>query len=142
MNRGQAAEPNSVPTKLIIIIIIYILSPRVSAFPSFQPELPVPVRPSRSRPEQNIDPGKFHRFTSNTGIAPLIILVGTGKLPRVLWCQLHDIWFLVQLTVNIFIFYFELLRAELHLLQNRQENAIIWCILVIVTMLLNISCVI
>ena len=44
---------------------------RVSAFRSFQPELPVTARPSRSRQKQNIDLGKLHRFTTNVGIAPL-----------------------------------------------------------------------
>jgi len=65
-------------------------------------------------------------------------MVGTGKLSRVLWCKFHDIWYLVYLTINIFIFDFGLLQAKLHFLQNRQENAVTWCILVIVTMLLNI----
>ena len=69
-------------------------------------------------------------------------MVGTGKLFRVLWYKFHDIWFLVHLTINIFIFDFGLLQAKLHFLQNRQETAVTWCILVIVTMLLNISYVI
>ena len=43
----------------------------VSAFRSFQPELPVTARPSRSRQKQNIDQGKLHRFTSDVGIEPL-----------------------------------------------------------------------
>ena len=50
--------------------------------------------------------------------------------------------FFVHLTINIFIFYFSRLQVKLHFLQKRQENAVTWCILVIVTMLLNISCVI
>ena len=33
-------------------------------------------------------------------------MFGTGKLSRVLWCTFHDIWFLVHLTINIFIFNF------------------------------------
>ena len=57
-------------------------------------------------------------------------MVGTGKLFRVLWCKCHDIWFLVHLTINIFIFDFGLLQAKMHFLQNRQENAVTWCILV------------
>ena len=40
---------------------------RVSAFRSFQPELPVTARPSRSRQKQTIDPGTGHRFTPNIG---------------------------------------------------------------------------
>jgi len=44
---------------------------RVSAFRSFQPELPVTPGPSRSRPKQNAEPGKLHRFTSNVRTAPL-----------------------------------------------------------------------
>ena len=31
-------------------------------------------------------------------------MVGTEKLSRVLWCIFLDIWFLVHLTINIFIF--------------------------------------
>ena len=65
-------------------------------------------------------------------------MVGTGKLFRLLWRKFHDIWFLVHLTINIFILDFGLLQAKLHILQNRQENVVTWCILVIVTMLLNI----
>ena len=38
-------------------------------------------------------------------------MVGTGKLFRVLWCKFHDIWFLVHLTINIFILDFERLQA-------------------------------
>ena len=64
-------------------------------------------------------------------------MVGTGKLSRVLWCKFHDIRFLVHLTINIFMFDFGLLQAKLHFLQNRQENAVTWCILVTVTMLLK-----
>ena len=33
-----------------------------------------------------------------------IIMVGTGKFSRVLWCKFLDIWFLVHLIINIFIF--------------------------------------
>ena len=44
-------------------------------------------------------------------------------------------WFLEHFTINIFIFDFELLQAQLHFIQKRQENAIIWCIWVIVTVL-------
>jgi len=69
-------------------------------------------------------------------------MVETEKLSRVLWCTFLDIWFLVHLTINIFIFDFSRLQAKLHFLQKRQENAVTWCILVLVTMLLNISCVI
>ena len=39
-------------------------------------------------------------------------MVGTGKLCRVLWCKFHDIWFLVHLTINIFIFDFGRLQAK------------------------------
>ena len=35
-------------------------------------------------------------------------MFGTGKLSRVLWCTFHDIWFLVYLTIDIFIFDFGL----------------------------------
>ena len=41
---------------------------RVSAFRSFQPELPITARPRRSRQKQNIDQSKLHRFTSSVGI--------------------------------------------------------------------------
>ena len=47
-------------------------------------------------------------------------MVGTGKLFR---------RFLVHLTINTIIFDFGLLQAKLHFLQNRQENAVTWCIL-------------
>ena len=50
-------------------------------------------------------------------------MVGTGKLSRVRWCKFLDIWFLVHLTINIFILDFELLQAKLHFLQKLQENA-------------------
>ena len=69
-------------------------------------------------------------------------MVGKGTLSCVLRCKFHDIWFLVHLTSNIFIFDFGLLQAKLHFLQKRQENALTRCIFVIFTMLLNISCVI
>ena len=69
-----------------------------------------------------------------------------GKLSRVLWDKFHDIWFLVHLTINIFSFDFGLFSAgkiALSSLATRLRNAVLtWCILVIVTMLLNISCVI
>ena len=69
-------------------------------------------------------------------------MVGTGRFFRVLWSKFHEIWFLVHLIINIFMFDFGRLQAKLHFLQKRQENAVTWCSLVIVTMLLNISCVI
>ena len=50
-------------------------------------------------------------------------MVGTEKLSRVLWCKFLDIWFLVHLTINIFIFDFGRLQTKLHFLQNRKENA-------------------
>ena len=45
-------------------------------------------------------------------------MVGTGKLFRVLWYKFHDIWFLVHLTINIFISDFGRLQAKLHFLQK------------------------
>ena len=39
-------------------------------------------------------------------------MVGTGKLSRVLWCKFHNIWFLVHLTINIFIFDFGLFSGK------------------------------
>ena len=66
-----------------------------------------------------------------------ITMTGTGKLSCVLWCKFHDIWLLVHLTINI-----NLSVAKLHFLKKIQENAITWCILAIVTIILNISCVI
>ena len=99
----------------------------------FSAGAPVTARPSRSRQTQNIDPGKLHRFTSNVGIAPLTgHHSSNGEASRVLWCKFHDIWFLVHLTISIFVLDFERL----------QENATTWCILVVVSLLLNISCVI
>ena len=68
-------------------------------------------------------------------------MVGTGKLSRVLWCKIYDIWFLVHLTISIFILDLERLQAKVHFHQKRQENATTWCILVVVSLLLNISCV-
>ena len=48
------------------------LSPyRVSAFRTFQPELPVPAMSSRNRLERDVSPRKLHRLTSTVGIAPL-----------------------------------------------------------------------
>ena len=58
-------------------------------------------------------------------------MVGTEKLSSVLWCKCLDIWFLVQLTINIFIYDFDGLQAKLHFLQKRQDNAVTWCILVL-----------
>ena len=58
-------------------------------------------------------------------------------LSRVLWCKLLAIWFLVHLSINIFIFDFCCLLVKLHFPRKRQENA--WCILVIVTVSSNIS---
>ena len=72
-------------------------------------------------------------------------MVGTGKLFRVLWCIFLDMWVLVHLTINIFIFDFDPWQAKLYFLKKKEkkkENAVTWCILVLVTMLLNISCVI
>ena len=62
-------------------------------------------------------------------------MVGTGKLSRVLWCKFLHIWFLEHLTINIFIFDFGRLQAKLHFLQKRQDNAVTWCILVLVTVI-------
>ena len=45
-------------------------------------------------------------------------MVRTEKLSRVLWCKFLDIWFLVHLTINIFIFDFGRLQAKLHFLQK------------------------
>ena len=58
-------------------------------------------------------------------------MVGTGKLFRVLWCKSHDLWFLVHLTISIFILDFERLQTKLHFPQKRQENATTWCILAV-----------
>ena len=44
--------------------------------------------------------------------------------------------------IIIFIFDFGRLQAKLHFLQKRQDNAVTWCNFILVTMLLNISCVI
>jgi len=65
-------------------------------------------------------------------------MVGTGKLSRVSWCKFHDIWFLVHLTISIFILDFERLQAKLHFPQKRQENATTWCILVVVSLLSHV----
>ena len=46
-------------------------------------------------------------------------MVGKGKLSRVPWGKFHDIWFLVHLTINIFIFDFGLLQAKLHLISSK-----------------------
>ena len=35
-----------------------------------------------------------------------MIMVGTGKFSPVLWCKILDIWFLVHLIINIFLFDF------------------------------------
>ena len=48
-------------------------------------------------------------------------MVGTGKLSRVLWCKFRDIWFLVHLTINIFILDFELLQAKCNFFQKRNH---------------------
>ena len=61
---------------------------------------------------------------------------------NVLWCKYLDTWFLVHFTMNIFIFNFELSQAKLHFSQKWEENAITWCILVIVTTLFSIPWVI
>ena len=104
---------------------------------------PVTARPSRSRQKQNVDPRKLHWFTSNVGIVHLTDHNGWhGELFRVLWYKCHDIRFLVHLTIRTFSFLISAFCRQLHFLQNRQENAVTWCILVIATMLLNISCVI
>ena len=58
----------------------------VSMFRTFQPEIPVPVRPSQSRQERNVSPGELHQFTSNVLHLQLTILVRTGMLSHVLWC--------------------------------------------------------
>ena len=39
-------------------------------------------------------------------------MVGTGKFSRVLWCKFLVIWFLVHLTINIFIFDFGLFSGK------------------------------
>ena len=108
---------------------------RSSSYSEVQPE----------QAEAKLEPGKLHRFTSNKLYVLLlqqIIMVGTEKLTRVPWCKFLDIWFLVHLTINIFMFDFGRLQAKLHFLQKRQDNAVTWCILVLVTMFLNISCMI
>ena len=117
---------------------------RVSAFRSFQPELPVTARPSRSRQKQNIDLGKLHRLTSNVGIVPLTDHHGWNR--EVFPCPVVFIsWHLVSCTPHNQHFLFFLFRpfaGKMHFLQKRQDNAVTWCILVLVAMLLNISCVI
>ena len=62
-------------------------------------------------------------------------MVGTGKFTRVLWCKILVIWLLVYLINNMIIFDFGRLEAKLHFLQKRQDNAVTWCILVLVTVI-------
>ena len=49
-------------------------------------------------------------------------MVGTGKLFRVLWCKFLDIWFLVHLTINIFIFDFDPWQAKLYFLKKKRKK--------------------
>ena len=52
------------------------------------------------------------------------------RLLPVVYISWHLVF--VHLTIKIFSFDFGRLQAKLHFLQKRQENAVIWCILVIV----------
>ena len=75
----------------------------------------------RSTQKQNIGPDKLHRFTSNVDISLLTDHRGWNgeAFPCPVWYKFHDIWFLVHITINIFIFDFELLQAKCHFLQKR-----------------------
>ena len=105
---------------------------------------PVTARPSRSRQKQNVDPRKLHWFTSNVGIAHLTDHHGWNGGSFSVSCGVHFMTsgFLYTSQSTFSFWDFGLLQPKLHFLQKRQENAIIWSIFVIVTMLLNISCVI
>ena len=73
----------------------------VSMFRTFQPEIPVPVRPSRSRQERNVSPGELHQFTSSVLHLQLTILVRTYPmscdvylLTVDFWCMSSDVYLL------------------------------------------------
>ena len=130
-NRGPSAyQPNA-------------LAHRVPAFRNVQPELPLqrgPAGAGRSKTSKQVN------YTDWRQISVLhllqIVMAGTEKFSLVLSCKSLHIWFLVHLVINIFFFDFGRLQENLHFLQKRQENTVTWCILVILTMLLSISCVI
>ena len=128
---------------LLVVVIAFIYSAITPCIrvPYFQLELPVPTRPSLSRPDRNVSLGKRQsRFISNVDIKPLTDHNGWNgdALPCPVIIIIYS-WFLEHLTINTFIFDFELLQALLLFLQTRQENAITWCTLVIVSSLLKIS---
>ena len=84
-----------------------------------------------------IDVGKLDRFTSNVCITPPIDHHGwNGKaFPcPVMWISWHLIGFL-NTSQSTFSFWFRTFAGTMHFIQKRQENAIIWCVWVIVTML-------
>ena len=110
--------------------------------PKFSARAQVTARPSRSRQKQNVVPGKLHRFTSNVGIAHLTGYQGWNG--KAFPCPVVYIsWHLVSCTPHNqhFRFLFRPIAGKIAL-QKRQDNAVTWCILVLVAMLLNISCVI
>ena len=110
----------------------------------FSAGAPVTARPSRSRQKQNIDPGKLHRFTSNVGIAPLTDHYGWNGEAFPVSCGVNFMTFgflnTSQSTFSFLISNF--CRQNCTLFKKRHGNSIIWCTLVIITMLLSISCVI
>ena len=63
----------------------------------------------------------------------------TRKFSDALWYKFLGNWFLVHLTNNTFILDFKLLQEKFHFLQKPQENATSWCIMVVASLLLNIS---
>ena len=127
-----------------IALMHWAITTLCTAFRSFQPELPVTARPSRSRQKQNVDPGKLHRFTSNVGIAPLTDHHGWNGEVFPVSCGVNfmtsGFLYTSQSTFSFLIS--AVCRQKLLFLQKRQENAVTWCSLLIVTMLSNISCVI
>ena len=111
-------------------------------------------RYSEAQPEraeaQLVDPGKLHRITSNIGVRPLTDHHGWNVDAFPVSCGVNFMTFvllyiIVHFTINIFISFWSVLAclAGKITLSSRWTGKCnpTWGMLVIVTMLLNISCV-
>ena len=92
-----------------------------------QPEIPVPVRPSRSRQERNVSAGELHQFTSRVLHLQLTILVRTCPmscdvylLTVGFWCMSCDVYLL---TVG-----FWCMSCGVYLLTVWFLVHVLWCI--------------
>ena len=114
----------------------------VSAFRSFQPELPVTARPSRSRQKQNIEQDNLHRFTSDVGMAPLTDHHGWNG--EVFLCpggvNILSFGFLYTSQSTFSFLISAVCKQNCIFFKKEGKMQSLGAVLLIVSMLLNISC--